>query len=119
MINEYLESLIENNMLEAQPNGLTRGVVNVLRAYIEGKRYGYEELVLTEICWEIEWPDIISTIRKAKLKTFLMADHSSALLDTLYTFIEAGFQITGAKKVTKENPTQWDHPIKCLEIKVK
>ena len=118
MINEYLESLITNDILEGQPSGLTRGEVNVLRAYIESKRNGYEELVLTEICWEIEWPDIIATIRKAKLKTFLMADHSSALLETLHTFIEAGFLVTGAKTVTKENPTQWDHPIKALEIKV-
>lgn len=113
MTNNYLENLI------ATQADYTRGQVNILRAYTESKRYGYENLVLTEIAWEQEWPDIIDLLRKANFETFLMADSSSALLETLHTFIEAGFQIIGAKIVTKKDATQWDHPIKALEIKVK
>ena len=113
MNNLHLEKLL------ATEEKYTRGQVNILRAYTESKRYGYEDLVLTEICWEEEWPDIIALLRKAKFETFLIADSSSALLETLHTFIEAGFQITGAKIVTKKDATEWDHPIKALEIKVK
>ena len=112
MINLYLEKLLAT---EAK---YTRGQVNILRAYTESKRYGYEDLVLTEICWEQERPDIIDLLRKANFEIFLIADSSSALLETLHTFIKAGFSVTGAKIVTKKDATQWDHPIKALEIKV-
>lgn len=113
MTNIYLEELIAT---EAE---YKRGEINLLRAYTESKRRGYEELVLTEICWEQDHADLIDLIRKAKLNTFLIADGSSALLETLHTFIEEGFLITGAKMMTRQNATQWDRPIKALEITVK
>ena len=113
MTNLHLEKLI------ATDAEYTRGETNLLRAYTESKRRGYEELVLTEICWEQEREDLIALIRKAKLKTFLIADSSSALLETLHTFIEAGFLITGARMLTRQNATEWDRPIKALEITVR
>jgi len=113
MTNLHLEKLIAT---EAE---YKRGEINLLRAYTESKRKGYEEVVLTEICWEQDHVDLIAIIREAELKTFLIADGTSALLETLHAFIEAGFLITAARMMTRQNATQWDRPIKVLEITVK
>ena len=114
MTNQHLE-----NLLATDTKDLPRGEIFLLRAYFESKRKGYEELALTEICWEDDREDLIALLRKAKVEAFLIADGSSALLETLHTFIEAGFLVTGARTITIKEATQWDRPIKALEITVK
>ena len=113
MINATLDKMMENEKTAEY----TRGEYTLLRAYYNS-RDDYEELVINDSGWDDEQDDIIALLRKAGIKTFVMADHSTALLRTLYKFLEAGFKITGAVTLERINRTRWEKPLKGLTIEV-
>lgn len=113
MNNKILDQMLENE----KTSKYTRGEMRLLGEYVKSRRE-YEQIVIADICWEQEMDDLIALLRKAEIKTFVMADHSTALLQTLHRFLEEGFTITSSVTLEKKEPTRWDEPLKGLEIQV-
>ena len=111
---------MRNNCLEGmltwQEKDLSDGQRLVLREYLQSKKNGWEYLTIIGICWERDYLEIIQTLINAGIKTFILADTSTGLMSTLHAFLNAGFQVKGAKVLTKKPAGAWDTPIMGLEI---
>ncbi len=113
MINATLDKMLEDKDVAQY----TCGENTLLRQYAES-RNDYEQLVIGCICWEAEHDDMIALLRKAGIKTFVMADTSTALFATLRSFLSAGFKVTGAVTLEKIKRSEWDRPLKGIAIEV-
>ncbi len=113
MTNATLDKMLENT----EAAEYTRGEDTLLRQYINS-RYDYGQLVIDCTCWEAEHNDIIALLRKAGIKTFVIATTGTSLFATLHRFLEEGFKITGAVTLEKIDHTMWDKPLKGLQIEV-
>ena len=72
------------------------------KALITWTRCESEELELSEFCWEEESAGFIATLRKAGVQSFIDTDRSTALMENIHAFCDAGCTLEGPATVEKE-----------------
>ena len=72
------------------------------KAYRTWKYNTTDELEFSEYCWEGEFHDFIDTLRQAGIQSFVMTDHSTALMENIHGFIAEGCKLEGACILTKK-----------------
>jgi len=123
--------MIENRILNAmctewalnhkngEKDNLSNGERSLLRQYKSSVEKGYDEIEISNICWENELADMIACIKKSEVKSFIITDSSTALLETLTTLIEAGFKVIETVNLEEENMFKVRCHRKGLRIEVK
>ena len=106
-------------LLKSDTSVLKDGELRLLRAYTRSQESGFTMLVITDICWEQELPDMIHMLQAGTVRSFILADTSTGLMRTLHAFLNAGFEVTGPITLVKQPVSYWDTPILGLEMKMK
>jgi hypothetical protein len=89
----------------------------ILRAYEISKECGYEWLVITEGPWDCEDEEIHTALADLGVDSFVLADHSTALLNMIHVLYGA-YEINGLAEISQEGKPyyrpDWDKPLKGL-----
>ena len=73
------------------------------RAYRAWKDSESDELEFSDFCWEKDIPEFISTLRQAGIKTFVVTNQSTALMENIHGFIREGCTLEGACILTRKS----------------
>jgi len=93
--------MTENKYFSNLPKrGEASGTYKALWAYRHGLSMKLDEPVLFEFLWKNEIKDFVQALRKAGIKSFIIADHSSALMEMMHLLSkENGCVLTGLANV--------------------
>ena len=61
-----------------------------------------DELEMNDSCWDNEWHDFISTLRKMGISRFTVTTQSTSLMNDLYGYVAEGCTILGLHTITKK-----------------
>lgn len=54
-----------------------------------------DEVEMTDFCWEGEYADFIGTLRKAGIKSFVVTNRSTGLMEDIHNYIDHGCTLEG------------------------
>ena len=60
------------------------------------------EYEMSDYCWEKEYHDFVETLRKLGITEFTLTNHSTALMENIYGFIDEGCTMIGTHTITKK-----------------
>jgi len=104
--------------IEAEESGerteYNRTEITFLRAYVTSRRNGYGVLAIEERAYDCTSEDLRKLIAEAKIESFVVADNSTGLMESLHRFMECGFEVTQTISLYQDgkpyfNP-KYDHP---------
>ena len=72
------------------------------KAYRAWKYSPTDEVIMEDYCWDTERHDFIDTLRKAGVKTFVVTNQSTGLMEDLHGYAADGCTIEGLCTITKE-----------------
>lgn len=79
---------------------ISSGACKAFRAY---ENSNGDEVVFEDSCWEREFHDFINTLRKAGIKTFVITNQSTGLMEDLHGFAAEGCTMEGLCTITKKS----------------
>jgi len=83
--------------------GFTRAQSIVMFEYRISKRdYVTSEILLNEIIWEQNFKDLLDYLKAANIKSFMLTNKSTELMELLYFFSKNGCSIDEAVKIEKK-----------------
>lgn len=92
--------MTENKYFSNLPKrGEASGTYKALWAYRHSLSIKLDELVLFEFLSKNEIKDFVQALRKAGIKSFIIADHSSALMEMMHLLSKNGCVLTGLANV--------------------
>lgn len=106
--NLYLEEEL-NKIKEDRENFRknTKALNHLITAYEDTRRsYKSKELVSEEIIWEDNYKDLIKELKKAEIKSFIIANTSTELMGILAFLIDNGAEIDRTVEIQEkqDNP---------------
>lgn len=116
--------MLNNTFLEEMVAKIKEGRAEVTSAdyalidsYDQSQQKGFALIVVDKMVWEDELDNFISLLRKADIKTFILAEYGSSSFFALHRFSEEGFKF---KAVTIKEPLikRQESLIKGFEIEV-
>lgn len=115
-----MENLRLEKDMEKVMNGekTTQAKGKVLRAYMETKELGTENLTITDFFWEKEQEEALNYLREAGIEKITIEDQSTGLMDNLHYLLSNGCQLEGPTTRTKENWKGETEEIKGLAIRL-
>lgn len=93
---------------------LTGGQGKALRLWIWAET---EELVFDDFVWEREAHDFIDTLRKAGIKTFVVTNQSTSLMENMHWFQQEGCKLVGLCEV--EPTDEWERKFNGTKMGVR
>ena len=81
----------------------TSGAMKALYAWAFSIDNGENELEMNEFTWSRENHDFIETLRKAGIKTFVVTNSGTSLLENLHAYAAEGCTMTGLCTVTRHD----------------
>ena len=95
------------------------GTDKALRAFRSSIARETEELELSEYLWKNEVKDFVTTLRKAGIKSFVVTDHSTGLMEMLHQFAENGCTLEGLATIKRaETPYEDAELVNGIRFKV-
>ena len=85
----------------AGKEGETAGTYKALWAFRKSIARGTEEFELSEYLWKAEVKDFVTALRNAGIKSFVVTDHSTGLMDMLHQLSENGCTIEGLATIKR------------------
>jgi len=80
---------------------LSGGACKAYRAYNYSLQKGNEEFEMEDFLWDREVEDFVSTLKAAGIETFIYTNQSTAVMENLHGFEEAGCRMDGLAKITR------------------
>ena len=81
----------------------TSGAMKALYAWESSIGYGENELEMNEFTWSRENHDFIETLRKAGIKTFVVTNSGTSLLENLHAYAAEGCTMIGLCTITRHD----------------
>ena len=81
----------------------TSGAMKALYAWAFSIDNGENELEMNEFTWSRENHDFIETLRKAGIKTFVVTNSGTSLLENLHAYAAEGCTMTGLCTITRHD----------------
>ena len=93
------------NQLKRHHNGekLTAAENKACQAFENSRREGWEDFVLTDFLWETEIAEFAAEMRAAQIESFVITNHSTALMENLHGFHQQGMSIAELTYIEREN----------------
>ena len=82
-------------------HGETGGKYKALWAYRNSVCRNLDELELSEFLWKTEVKDFLDTLKKAGIKSFVVTDHSTGLMEMLHQLQANGCTLEGLCTITR------------------
>ena len=96
---EVREWFYEKKRLEKYP--YPSGAYKAYHAFNYSIRVGNDELEMSDFVWENEASDFIDTLRKAGIRTFVVTNRSTELMENMHWFVENGCTLIGLTKIIR------------------
>ena len=80
------------------------------KAYRAWKSSTTDELEMSDYLWETEYQDFVDALRQAGIHSFVVTDHSTALMPMLHGLAAAGCRMEGLCTLTK-TVEKWSEPL--------
>ncbi len=96
--NDYDEGRRLYSELEKMTCPLTSGACAAVRFWSANA----ETLIVTDL-WTKDIHDFVTTLREAGINTFLFADTSTALMESIHEFVKEGLTLDGPETYTEVN----------------
>ena len=81
----------------------TSGAMKALYAWAFSIDNGENELEMNEFTWSRENHDFIETLRKAGIKTFVVTNSGTSLMENLHDYAAEGCTMTGLCTITRHD----------------
>ena len=81
----------------------TSGAMKALYAWESSIGYGENEFEMDNFTWSRENHDFIETLRKAGIKTFVVTNSGTSLMENLHDYAAEGCTMTGLCKITRHD----------------
>ena len=81
----------------------TSGAMKALYAWAFSIDNGENELEMNEFTWSRENHDFIETLRKAGIRTFVVTNSGTSLLENLHAYAAEGCTMTGLCTITRHD----------------
>lgn len=101
--NKYFWSLSEN--------GEKSGTYKALWAFRNSVIRGTDEFELSDFLWKHEVRDFVETLRKAGIRTFVVTDHSTGLMEMLHKLQDNGCRMDGLCTITRKETAYEDEDV--------
>lgn len=95
----------------------TGGQCKAYRAWQSSVRWDHETIVLDEFLWDDEIDDFIQTLKEAKISEFIYTNSSSAVMDNIHGFINAGCNFVGVCEIQNEDK-YYDKIVRGIRFKL-
>lgn len=107
--NKYFTNLPES--------GEASGTYKALWAYRHSLSMKLDELELTDFLWKNEVRDFVRALRKAEIKSFIITNHSTGLMEMMHLLSENGCVLTGLANVPRpETPFSDEENVKGIRF---
>lgn len=85
------------------PFPFTKGAMKALQAYRDGRQRGSDTFEVDDLPWPDDTKDFVETLRKAGIKSIVVTEQSTGLMDGIYDLTACGCRMAGLKTVTRED----------------
>ena len=79
----------------------TGGQSKAYRAWAESVARNQDEVEMNDSCWESEWHDFVTTLRKAGVETFVVTCQSTGLMNDLFGYSAEGCRMLGLCEIIR------------------
>lgn len=86
---------------EQLQNPISMGMHKAFRAWEESE--GNDEVVMKDFTWEKERHDFIDTLRKARIKSMVVTNQSTGLMEDLHGYVQEGCTMVGLCTIIEHN----------------
>ena len=93
----------------------TRGQMNAHWAMAEMLRKDENELVMSESCFDCSRAEFVDQLRAYGLTEFVCTNHSTALMDDIHGYVEAGCKIIELCEI-KRGDVPWEEVVKGIRF---
>lgn len=90
------------------------GTCKAFRAWNQSLERKAAEVEMDDFLWEREVKDFVEALRGAEVKTFILTNTSTALMENLHQLTDEGCTMDGLVKVTRKN--LWNEPEEIMGI---
>lgn len=78
------------------------GACKACRAYITSQNNHASAFEVSDLPWERDYDDFVSTLRAAGIQTFVVTDNSTALMDGIHELTSRGYILIGPADITRK-----------------
>jgi hypothetical protein len=103
---EQMDRNIYERKSNGQKSGYSLGARKALWNYKDSKRHNSSEFEVTDLPSESDMEDFLSTLRIAKVTTFVVTAKSTALIEALHQMRRLGCTVYGLDTITR-NDTEY------------
>ncbi len=103
---EQMDRNIYERKSNGQKSGYSLGARKALWNYKDSKRHNSSEFEVTDLPSESDMEDFLSTLRIAKVTTFVVTEKSTALIEALHQMRRLGCTVYGLDTITR-NDTEY------------
>ncbi|HRU98619.1 MAG TPA: hypothetical protein P5092_14445 [Ruminococcus sp.] len=103
---EQMDSKIYERKSSGQKSGYSLGARKALWNYNDSKRHNSSEYEVTDLPNESDMEDFLSTLRIAKIATFVVTAKNTALIEALHQMRRLGCTVYGLDTITR-NDTEY------------
>ena len=103
---EQMDRNIYERKSNGQKSGYSLGARKALWNYKDSKRHNSSEFEVTDLPGESDMEDFLSTLRIAKVSTFVVTAKSTALIEALHQMRRLGCTVYGLDTITR-NDTEY------------
>lgn len=83
------------------PFPFSKGAMKALQAYRNTTQKGSDCFEVEDLPWPDDTKDFVETLRKAGIKTIVVTEQSTGLMDGVYDLTACGCRMTGLRMVTR------------------
>ena len=116
---EQMDRNIYERKSNGQKSGYSLGARKALWNYKDSKRHNSSEFEVTDLPGEPDMEDFLSTLRIAKVTTFVVTAKSTALIEALHQMRRLGCTVYGLDTITR-NDTEFhvmdDYEVEGIRI---
>ena len=116
---EQMDRNIYERKSNGQKSGYSLGARKALWNYKDSKRHNSSEFEVTDLPSESDMEDFLSTLRIAKVTTFVVTAKSTALIEALHQMHTLGYTVYGLDTITR-NDTEYrvmdDYEVEGIRI---
>ena len=116
---EQMDRNIYERKSNGQKSGYSLGARKALWNYKDSKRHNSSEFEVTDLPSESDMEDFLSTLRIAKVTTFVVTAKSTALIEALHQMRRLGCTVYGLDTITR-NDTEYrvmdDYEVEGIRI---
>jgi hypothetical protein len=84
------------------PFPFSDGACKAYRAYFNSQTNQSSDFEVSDLPWEKDYEDFVGTLRAAGIKTFVVTDKSTALMDGIHELTSRGCKLIGPAVITRK-----------------